>query len=159
MYNVERKMYETIEDLSGVEIIAANFLIIEYGKIVDGLNNNDENQIKFLQRHREKFMTQAHQSHGDIRACLRKIRELVYRPQITTHLKQKIKDYEICKKYQENKVIKDPLMSHETNTKPSSKIGVNIYLDDRIQLVTSNYYSNNITVRRLCREPEKLGYN
>ena len=49
---VERKMYETIEDLSGVEIIAANFLIIEYGKIVDGLNNHDENQIKFL-RHRK----------------------------------------------------------------------------------------------------------
>ena len=60
-------------------------------------------------------MTQAHQSHGDIGACLRKIRELVYSPRITTHLKQKIKDYEICKKYHENKVIKDPLMSHETH--------------------------------------------
>ena len=67
-----------------------------------------------------------------------------------TQMKQKVKNCEICRKYQENKVIKDPLMSHDTGTTPWSKIGVDIcYFDNRTILVTSDYYSNYITVRRL----------
>ena len=99
---------------------------------------------------REEFMSLAHQSHGGICACLRRMRESVYWPGITTQMKQKVKNCEICMKYQENKVIKDPLMSHDTGTTPWSKIGVDIcYFDNRTLLVTSDYYSNYITVRRL----------
>ena len=99
---------------------------------------------------REEFMSLAHQSHGGICACLRRMRESVYWPGMTTQMKQKVKNCEICMKYQENKVIKDPLMSHDTGTTPWSKIEVDIcYFDNRTLLVTSDYYSNYITVRRL----------
>ena len=99
---------------------------------------------------REEFMSLAHQSHGGICAYLRRMSESVYWPGMTTQIKQKVKNCEICMKYQENKVIKDPLMSHDTGTTPWSKIGVDIcYFDNRTLLVTSDYYSNYITVRRL----------
>ena len=65
---------------------------------------------------REEFMVLAHQSHGGICACLRRMRDSIYCPGMTVSMKQKIKDYETRKKYQELQVIKNPLISHDIRT-------------------------------------------
>ena len=45
---------------------------------------------------REEFMSLAHQSHGGMCACIRRMRESVYWPVITTQMKQKVMNCEIC---------------------------------------------------------------
>ena len=99
---------------------------------------------------RDEFMVLAHQSHGGIGACLRRMRETIYWPGMTTCMKQKIRDCETCKKYQESQLIKNPLISHDIGSTPWSKIGVDLcYLNDRTLLVVTDYYSNYLTVRRI----------
>ena len=55
--------------------------------------------------------------------------------------------------YPENKIYKDPMMSHDIGSTPWSKIGIDIcYYEGRALLITSDYYSNFITVRRIVNQ-------
>ena len=99
---------------------------------------------------RKEFMMLAHQSHGGICACLRRVRESIYWPRMTLEMRELIKTCETCKTYPEAKISKEPLMSHEIGTTPWTKLGIDIfYIEGRALLVISDYFTNYITVRRL----------
>ena len=54
----QRKMYEAIEGLQGVEVIADDFLVCGFGDTVDeAVKNHDQNLTAFLQRCRELNLT------------------------------------------------------------------------------------------------------
>lgn len=83
-----------------------------------------------------------HLSHLGVEGCIRRARESLYWPNMSTELKQYISNCEICSQYQPAQT-KETLMSHEVPSRPWAKIGTDLFtLDNRNYLITVDYMSN-----------------
>ncbi|XP_033100807.1 uncharacterized protein K02A2.6-like [Anneissia japonica] len=91
---------------------------------------------------RKNMMEQIHAAHQGIQASIRRARESVYWPGITTQLKDYIGRCEICTQNSDQQQ-KETLQSHEVPRRPWSKVAMDIFfLDDRNYLITVDYFSN-----------------
>ena len=67
-----------------------------------------------------------HASHIGINGCIRRAREAVYFPGITTAIKQMVSSCPVSVRFQ-TETQKEPLMPHSTPTRPWEKVGIDIF--------------------------------
>ena len=90
-----------------------------------------------------------HSSHLGIEGCLRRARECIYWPNMTSDMRQYISSCETCRKY-ETSQGKETLMSHEVPDRMWQKVGTDLFqMDDKDFLLTVDYYSNFWEIDRL----------
>ncbi|KAK3713862.1 hypothetical protein QZH41_010915, partial [Actinostola sp. cb2023] len=98
---------------------------------------------------RKSIKKELHSSHSGIDGCLRRARESVYWPGMSSEIKEWISTCETCREY-ETAQPKEPLMSHEIPERPWEKVGIDILtLQGTDYLVTVDYYSNYWEIDRL----------
>ena len=97
-----------------------------------------------------KEMTAAiHSSHIGIEGCLRRARDSMFWPRMTTELKEYISKCDVCLTHRASQ-SKEPLLQHDTTERPWAKIGIDLCeLHNRELLVICDYYSNFIEVERI----------
>ena len=112
-------------------------LIFKFGRIVVP-HALQEDVIKWL-----------HSSHLGIEACLRRARESLYWPGMSTQIKDFVSRCSVCRSYQP-KQCKEPLLPHDVPERPWAKVGIDLFtLDNRNYLLTVDYFSNFVEVDHL----------
>ena len=91
---------------------------------------------------RPEIKKNMHLGHTGIEGCLRRARESVYWPGMTSEIKEWIKTCETCQEY-DNTQTKETLMSHDMPDRLWQKVGVDLFsYMGKDYLVTTDYKSN-----------------
>ena len=97
---------------------------------------------------RKELMEATHASHIGVEACIRRARDSLYWPRMTTELKEYIAKCNVCMAHRSEQ-SKEPIQQHDFAARPWSKVAADLCdLDGRTLLVISDYYSNYIEVAR-----------
>ena len=98
---------------------------------------------------RPYFLERLHSAPIGVNGCLRRARETVYWPGITTAIKRIAEECAICARYQQSNQ-KEPLKSHPAPSRPFEKVGVDIFtFENQDYLMTVDYLSGFFEVDRL----------
>ena len=98
---------------------------------------------------RKEMMAVAHGTHIGIEGCVRRARDCMFWPRMTTELKEYISKCDICLRHRPTPG-KEPLQQHEFVGRPWSKIGADLCeLPGRTLLVVTDYFSSFIEVERV----------
>ena len=98
---------------------------------------------------RPYFLDRLHSAHTGVNACLRRAKETVYWPSITTDIKHLVEACSICVSFEQS-TQKEPLMSHSTPSRVWEKVGVDVFMfGDREYLITVDYLSGFFEIDRL----------
>ncbi len=98
---------------------------------------------------RKEMMAVAHATHIGTEGCIRRARDSMYWPRISTELKEYISKCDICLAHRATPT-KEPLLQHEFVARPWSKIGADLCeLQGRTVLIVCDYYSNFVEVERI----------
>lgn len=98
---------------------------------------------------RKELMAATHASHIGVEACIRRARDSLYWPRMTTELKEYIAKCDVCMAHRSEQ-SKEPIQQHDFAARPWFKVAVDLCdLDGRTLLVISDYYSNYIEVARI----------
>ena len=104
---------------------------------------------------RKELLAATHASHIGVEACIRRARDSLYWPRMTTELKEYIAKCDICMAHRSEQ-SKEPIQQHDFAARPWSKVAVDLCdLDRRTLLVVSDYYSNYIEVARVTSVTSK----
>ena len=99
---------------------------------------------------RKELMEKTHATHIGIEGCIRRARDTLYWPRMTTEIKEYISRCDICLTHRTGQG-KEPILQHEFIARPWAKVAADLCeFDNRVLLVVSDYYSNFIEVARLC---------
>ncbi|KAL9976432.1 hypothetical protein ACROYT_G013732 [Oculina patagonica] len=91
---------------------------------------------------RKELMEQTHATHIGIEGCIRRARETLYWPRMTTDIKEYISKCDICLTHRAGQG-KEPILQHEFIARPWAKVAADLCeIDNRVLLVVSDYYSN-----------------
>lgn len=91
---------------------------------------------------RKEMMEMIHSSHIGREGCLRRARESIFWPGITTDLKNYMSQCEVCNEIN-RKQHKEPIIQRELPDRPWQEVGIDLcYIDGLNYLVTVDYYSN-----------------
>ncbi len=91
----------------------------------------------------------AHGGHVGLESTLRRLREAVFWPSMTSDAKRIVDECDACQQCRQSNQ-REPLLSHDFATRPWSKIGMDLcQLDSRIFLIAVDYYSNYVEVVKL----------
>ncbi|KAK4296250.1 hypothetical protein Pmani_031249 [Petrolisthes manimaculis] len=97
---------------------------------------------------RKEMMNIAHQGHIGIGGCLRRMREALFWPGMSSDLKALVGQCDTCLTVRDNP-CKEPLESHKFDARAWSKVGADLcFMDGRNLLVVIDYYSNYIEVAK-----------
>ena len=77
---------------------------------------------------RREIMNQIH-THTGVEGCLKRVRQTIYWPNITSEIKDYIGKCETCQSFA-RKQCKEPLISHEVPNSPWAKVGTDIFTFD-----------------------------
>ncbi len=100
---------------------------------------------------RKEMMDVAHAAHIGIEGSIRRARETMYWPRMSTELKEYISKCDICMAHRASPG-KEPIQQHEFAARPWSKVGADLCdLQERKLLVVSDYYSNFIEVENISK--------
>ncbi len=105
---------------------------------------------------RPSVMERIHSSHIGVQGCIRRARELVYWPNMTTELTEFIGKCETCNTLSQAQK-KEPLISHEVPSRPWEKLGCDLFeFDQKDYLIVVDYYSDYFEIDKLHdkRAPE-----
>jgi hypothetical protein len=95
---------------------------------------------------RRDMLSRIHSSHIGIEGCLRRARESLYWPGMSSNVKDFVSKCEICCTYTD-KQQKETLHPHDVPDRPWAKVGIDLFtFDDKQYMVTVDYYSNFIEV-------------
>ena len=98
---------------------------------------------------RKELMEKTHTSHIGIEGCIRRARDTLYWPRMTTEIKEYISKCDVCMTHHTGQG-KEPMLQHEFVTRPWARVAADLCeFDNRVLLVVSDYYSNFIEVARL----------
>ena len=90
---------------------------------------------------RSDILERIHRSHIGTQGCLRRARECVYWPGMTTQIKSRVTRCETCRAY-ERAQQKETLCSHEVSARPWAKVASDMFeLVNKNYLVMVDYYS------------------
>ena len=94
-------------------------------------------------------MEATHVSHIGVEACIRRARDSLHWPRMTTELKEYIAKCDVCMAHRSEQ-SKEPIQQHDFAARPWSKLAADLCdLDGRTLLVISDYYSNYIEVAHI----------
>ena len=98
---------------------------------------------------RKFALERIHSSHMGANACIRRAREALYWPGMTSHIRNHVQKCSICRDY-DNKQQKEPLLAHEVPPRPWAKVGADLLkFRGRDYLIVTDYYSNFWEIDRL----------
>ena len=98
---------------------------------------------------RPYFLDRLHSAHTGVNGCLRRAKEALYWPGITTDIKRLVEACPVCVSYEQS-TRKEPLMSHSTPNRVWEKVGVDVFMfGDREYLITVDYLSGFFEIDRL----------
>ena len=90
---------------------------------------------------RDDMTKRLHSSHLGVEGCLRRAREILYWPKMSSQVKESVSKCSVCNTYQP-KQCKEPLLSHDPPALPWSKVGVDLFMfENRHYLITVDYFS------------------
>ena len=101
---------------------------------------------------RKEMMAAAHATHIGVEGCIRRVRDVMYWPRMTTELKEYISKCDICLAHRAapSAPSKEPLQQHPIVARPWSKVGADLCdLQGRTLLVVCDYFSNFIEVENI----------
>lgn len=91
---------------------------------------------------RREMIERLHSAHMGIESCLRRARECLYWPGMSSEVKEYVQRCETCRTY-DSKQPREPLHSHDPPERPWSKVGVDIFtFNGREYLLTVDYFSS-----------------
>ena len=97
------------------------------------------NQLVVPASLRKELMAATHASHIGVEACIRRARDSLYWPRMTTELKEYIAKCDVCMAHRSEQ-SKEPIQQHEFAARPWSKVAAALCdLDKRTLLVISVY--------------------
>ena len=97
------------------------------------------------------MMATIHSTHIGIEGCLRRVRDSIYWPSMTTELKDYISKCHICSAHRQTPG-KEPLQQHEFPDRLWSKVGIDLCeFQGRTLLVLVDYHSNFIEVEHITK--------
>lgn len=100
---------------------------------------------------RKDMMATIHSTHIGIEGCLRRARDSVYWPHMTTELKDYILKCDVCLAHRQTPG-REPLQQHEFPDRPWSKVGIDLCeFQGRTLVVLVDYHSNFIEVERITK--------
>ena len=95
---------------------------------------------------RSEMLARLHSSHLGIEACLRKARDRIYWPNMTTHIKDAVAKCEVCAEYQ-TASPQQPMQTHKIPERPWSRVGSDLFsLHSKDYIVLVDYYSDFVEV-------------
>ena len=98
---------------------------------------------------RSEMMAKCHATHIGMEGCVRRARESMYWPRMSSDLKDYISKCDVCLAHQ-NAPQKETLMQHKIIARPWAKVGADLCdLNGRTLLVVCDYFSGFIEVERL----------
>ena len=98
---------------------------------------------------RRKMLEITHQGHVGLEGCLRRMREALFWPGMTSEMKTVVQQCDACLSVRDSPP-KEPILSHDFAPRPWSKVGADLcYFDNRTFLVVVDYYSNYIEISKL----------
>ena len=98
---------------------------------------------------RKEMIAAVHATHIGVDGCVRRARDTMFWPRMTTELREYISKCDICLSYRPLQ-SKEPLLQHDIPDRPWAKIGADFCeLNGRMLLVVCDYYSNYIEVESL----------
>ena len=98
---------------------------------------------------RNNMLSRIHNGHVGIQGCMRRAKETLYWPKMSSDIENYVRNCETCNVYQ-NEQQKEPLMPHDAPNRPWEKLGVDLFeYRNKNFLVTVDYYSNYFEVDRL----------
>lgn len=105
---------------------------------------------------RKEMLVIAHQGHIGLEGCLRRMREAIFWPGMSSDLKALVSQCDSCLRVRETPT-KEPLKSHDFHLRPWSRVAADIcHFDNRDLLVVVDYFSNYIEVARLRNLTSKV---
>ena len=100
---------------------------------------------------RKDMMAVAHASHIGIEGCIRRARDTMFWPRMSSELKDYIAKCDVCMAHRTTQG-KEPIVQHEFAARPWSKVGTDLCeLQGRTLLVVCDYYSNFIEVENITK--------
>ena len=100
---------------------------------------------------RKEMIKLAHATHIGTEGCLRRARDIMYWPRMSSQIKDYISKCDVCLAHRPQQ-SKEPIQQHEFAARPWSKVGADLCeLKGRILLVVSDYYSNFIEVENISK--------
>lgn len=100
---------------------------------------------------RREIIELVHATHIGMEGCLRRARDSMYWPRMSTQLKDYISKCDVCMSHRPQQ-CKEPFQQHEFAARPWSKVGADLCeLKGRQLLVVSDYYSNYIEVEKIYK--------
>ena len=129
-------------DKANVPYLAAPYYyFIDELAVTDGLIFRGE-RLVIPGTMRSEIKKNMHLGHTGIEGCLRRARESLYWPGMTSEIKEWIKTCETCQEY-DNSQTKETLMSHDMPDRPWQNVGVHLFsYMGKDYLVTTDYKSN-----------------
>ena len=107
------------------------------------------NRVVIPRGARNDILDRIHASHIGVNGCIRRAREAVFFPGITSAIKDVVSKCPVCVRYQ-NEQQKEPLMSHPAPSRPWQKVGTDIFsFHGQDYLITVDYLSGYFEVDRL----------
>ena len=126
----------------------------EYHTFLDELTTVDDliykgSQVVVPVPARPQMLERIHSSHIGINGCIRRAREVLFWPGMTTQIKTSVEKCSICQEHQRSQT-KEPLCSHPATSRPWEKVGIDIFTFNNYNyLMTTDYFSNYFEVDRL----------
>jgi len=99
------------------------------------------NRVVIPRAARNDILERLHSSHIGVNGCIRRARESVYFPVITTAIKEMIAKCSVCVRYRTEQQ-KEPMKSHPAPERPWEKVGTDIFtFHDQDYLLAVDYLS------------------
>ncbi len=108
---------------------------------------------------RKEMLALAHATHIGIEGCLRRAREIMFWPRMTSELKEYISKCDVGMRHRDAP-SKEPLQPHDVEARPWAIVGADLCdLNGRTLLVSCDYFTNfievesitNVTTRGVCK--------
>lgn len=95
---------------------------------------------------RYQMMEKVHAGHSGVNSCLRRARELIYWPRMSSEIRSFVESCDVCASHS-CKQPPEPLLQHEVPERPWEKVGTDLFtIHGRNYLVTADYFSGFIEV-------------
>ena len=97
----------------------------------------------------EEVLSRIHSSHLGIESCLRKAKDVVFWPGMSSQIKETVSECQICAEFQARNP-RQPLQTHEIPARPWSRVAADLFsLHSKTYIVLVDYYSDFIEVSEL----------
>lgn len=91
---------------------------------------------------RDELKSKLHAGHLGINSCLRRARELVYWPRMSSEIRQYVESCDVCATYPDKQPA-GTINFHDVPNRPWEKVGSDLFtFQDRAYLITVDYYSS-----------------